>query len=302
MLPTMPVAAHDDRPPPFPARAFTLIGAAWVVFDLMTLLVLGPATYYGPGRLLFLLAEAWTSVLAAKYMLLVAWLSLGEGTFQQRLMGGLLFAPVLLPMLLMSLAHEEAFCMLVGVLLMGVPMTAVLAMPFIVLRGNDFRLARDGELTVHKRKQFSIRQLMVLTLIAAVVMALLRWVSVAQLQYSVFGLQLPLLAWVFPAVAMAGLLLPRWYPWGLYALGATLFILALPVAALPAKDALVSLRSTGIYVLFFALHALLVRGLGFRLLHGPPKWYPDPGITFLSPPSEQGIVFLDASPLRRSWR
>jgi len=289
------MASAVHSPPSFPVRSFVWIGASWVVLDLAVILALwsffqinGPAIDRSGGITLI----AWQAVLAAKFMLLLGWLWLGEGEWGHRAAGFLLFATLLVPLLVAGVIEPDILCVLVGMLVFGLPLAGLLSLPFMLLAAIDYRLARDvPPIAPKQRRQFTVRQLMFVTLLAAVVMGLLRWAKIAELNYAVIGLQLPLLAWVFPAVITVGLFLPRLYPGGLYAAGLTAFLLALPSFTLPGEAAHGMTLFVGAYTLFFALHVLLLRGLGYRLTQTMPQLY-HPGIIFLNTPHDRGVVFL----------
>jgi hypothetical protein len=140
---------------------------------------------------------------------------------------------------------------------------------------------------------------MFVTLVAAIVLGLLRWAQQANIQWAGVVLQTPLLVWVFPLAMCRGLLQTRWYPDILFALGITAFVLALPSFTLSDEEVGYVAVFVGTYVFVFAGHLLLLRGLGFRLVQYKPVFRYDPEIWFVDH-EEPGIQFFDQSrlPLR----
>jgi hypothetical protein len=252
--------AEQVRPTPFPTHIFIGVGSLWVLLDLVVML------FGWQAPLEHLLLTVWMGVLMAKFMLLMGWLFLGEGTRDQRLLGGLLFAPLLTPFLF----KPEALGLFLVVVMVGSPVAAILCIPNLLLYASDCRLRRDTPVVNEPRKQFTVRQLMVVTLVAAMTMGLTRWTIAAELHDVILLLQIPLLGWMAPLALTFGLLSPRWYPCLLYAGGTSVYLLAQSWLAFNsgrnAQPMMFLFVST--YLLFFAAHVLLMRWLGFRLLRG----------------------------------
>jgi len=279
-------------PPPFPRRAFMLIGAAWILVDSATMLLLWHwASVVGWSPLMEIVIIAWQATLGARAMLMLGWWFLGEGEVRHRVTGVALFAPLLAPPLVLAFFEPDVLCMLAMAILFAVPGAMIAGLPYVGLQLMDYRLARDAPPSEEKIGQFTVRQLMLITLVAAIVLGLLRWTQLAELNYALLGLLVPLLAWVYPPVACLGLLHERWYPRVVYAVGLTAWLLALPLFALPEQDAVNVMLFVGMYVVVFTGHLLLLRGLGFRLVKYRPRAYYDPGIVFIDP-EDPGIVWV----------
>lgn len=215
---------------------------------------------------------AWIGFLAARAMLMLGWWFLGEGLLRHRLAGLLLFSLAAIPVTESALALAMFFLFLA-------PASVWTGMAFVVLSGLDYRLVRGVPAADEKVGQFTVRQLMLLTLIVAVVSALLRWAQQSERNPAIFaGLIWPLLAWVYPFVMSRGILRPKWYPEGLFAAGLTVYVLALPFFALR-PGATYAMLIIASYTLTFAIHLLLLRFLGFRLVQLPnaarsKQWLP----------------------------
>ena len=288
----------EPLPPAFPTRWFVAVGTGWVLLDAAVVGWLA-TTLVSSGQPLFMrhpwgqaLFIAWNASLASKAMLMLGWISLGEGKLGQRLTGILLFIPIVAPFLIGAFWEPELLCMLAMTLIFAVPVLFMVALPYVLLKATDHRLARDAPASQEKVGQFTVRQLMLVTLVAAVVLGLLRWAEQSKMQWAVVGLQLPLLVWVFPFVMCRGLLQTRWYPDILFALGVTGFVLALPLFTLSHEDVGGVAIFVCTYVAFFAGHLLMLRALGFRLVQYKPAFRYDPGIWFIEN-EEPGIVFFD---------
>jgi hypothetical protein len=288
----------EDSTPPFPTRAFVALGTAWVLEDL-TFLAIPFLPAPSNQRPFFVdngwgeaIALAWLASLAAKAMLMLGWFFLGEGRLQHRLAGLALFTPILVPFLVAAFFSPEAICVLATTAIFAVPLLFALSLPYALLKGYDHRLARDAPANDERLGQFTVKQLMLVTLVAAIVLGLLRWAQQSNMQWAVVGLQLPLLVWVFPFAMCRGLLGQRWYPDILFALGVTGFVLALPAFTLSADDVGSVALFVGTYVAVYAAHLLLLRWLGFRLVQYKPRFRYDPGIYFVER-DEPGIQFVE---------
>src|SRR5262245_34654278 len=109
-------------PPPFPKQAFFLIGAAWVLLDSATMLVLWQwASYRWWAPPMEIVLIAWQATLAARVMLMLGWWFLGEGEVQHRVAGAALFAPLLAPPLLFAIFEPEVLCVLGAMVIFVVP-------------------------------------------------------------------------------------------------------------------------------------------------------------------------------------
>jgi hypothetical protein len=281
-----------DPPPSFPRRTFGLIAVAWMALDIAVMLLLWRWAAYGRWfPLVEIVAIAWQALLAAKLMLMLGWWFLGEGRFGHRLAGLLLFLPLLVPLLIGAFFDADVIGILAAIVFFGGPVLFIVGWPYLVLQLMEYRFARDAPRSTEKIGQFTVRQLMLITLVAAIVLGVLRWAQQANLSYAVVGLLLPLLGWVFPPVACLGLLHERWYPRVVYAAGLTAWLLALPLFALSNEDARLIVLFVGVYTLTFCGHLLLLRGLGFRLVNYRPRVYYDPGVIFIDP-EEPGIVWV----------
>lgn len=283
---------------PFPTRSFVVVGTLWVLLDAVVVSVLVTMAFSGTPPFLIQpwviepLLFAWQATLAAKAMLMLGWWFLGEGKMGHRLAGIFLFTPVIAPIVIAAFFEPEALCVLATVATFAIPALFMIGLPYAVLKGSDHRLALDAPASDEKVGQFTVRQLMLVTLVAAIVLGLLRWAQQSNMQWAVVGLQIPLLIWVFPFVMCRGLLQTRWYPDILFALGVMAFVLGLPAFTLSLDDVLNVAVFVGTYVLVFAGHLLLLRLLGFRLVQYKPTFRYDPGIWFVDP-NEPGIQFFD---------
>lgn len=280
---------------PFPTRTFAIVGTLWVLLDLLVVAALAASAF--SNRPPFFLPEpwaeaiviAWGASLAAKAMLMLGWFFLGEGPLGHRLAGVFLFTPVVVPFVI---GAPELICLLAMTAIFAVPGMFVIGLSYAVLKGTDHRLARDAPASQEKVGQFTVRQLMFVTLVAAIVLGLLRWAQQSNMQWAVVGLQLPLLIWVFPFAMCRGLLQTRWYPDILFALGITAFVLALPSFTLSDEEVGYVALFVGMYVFVFAGHLLLLRGLGFRLVQYKLAFRYDPEIWFVDH-EEPGIQFFE---------
>ena len=295
----------EDSLPPFPRRAFVVLGTAWVLEDL-TFLAIPFLRAQSSQRPFFVdngwgeaIALAWLASLAAKAMLMLGWFLLGEGKFKQRLAGLALFTPIFVPFLIGAMFSPEAFCVLATTGIFAAPVLFALSLSYAVLKGYDHRLGRDAPANDEKLGQFTVKQLMLVTFVAAIVLGLLRWAQQSNMQWAVVGLQLPLLVWVFPFAMCRGLLQQRWYPDILVALGVTSFVLALPAFTLSADDVGGVALFVSVYVAVYAAHLLLLRWLGFRLVQYKPRFRYDPGIYFVER-DEEGIEFVDRAIVSRA--
>ena len=295
----LPVSSRaEDTQIPFPTRAFAVLGTAWVLEDATFLAAAflpalsNQRPFFVNSRWGAAIALAWLASQAAKAMLMLGWFFLGEGKLQHRVAGLALFTPILLPFLIAALFSPESICVLATTAIFAVPILFALSLPYAVLKGYDHRLARDAPASHEKVGQFTVRQLMLVTLVAAIVLGLLRWAQQSNMQWAVIGLQVPLLAWAFPFALCRGLLQARWYPDILFALGVTAFVLALPLFTLSSEEVGGVAIVVGTYVGVFAGHLLMLRAVGFRLVQYKPSFRYDPGIWFLEQ-EEPGIVFVD---------
>lgn len=287
----------DQSPTFFPTAPFVIVGAAWALLDVVVLLyfTLGAFSivprfdWSSYGEYLFI---AWQAILAAKAMLMLGWWFLGEGQLGHRLAGAALFLPVFVPVMVAAYFEPELLCVLMTMAVFAVPVLFMVGLPYVVLKATDHRLARDAPASTEKVGQFTVRQLMLVTLIAAIVLGLLRWAEQSQMSWAVVGLQAPLLIWIYPFVMCRGLLQPRWYPDVLFAIGVTAFVLALPSFALSDEEVFRPALFVGTYTFVFTCHLLLLRWLGFRLVQYQPRFRYDPGISFIDQ-HEPGIVFLE---------
>jgi hypothetical protein len=273
------------------------VGTVWVLLDLAVLATLATDAFSGRRPFFFhpwgqALLIAWGACLAAKAMLMLGWWFLGEGKLGHRLNGVFLFTPVFAPFFIAAFWEPELLCGLATTIIFAAPVLCVIGLPYVVLKANEHRLARDAPPSQEKVGQFTVRQLMFVTLVAAIVLGLLRWAQQANLQWAVVALQTPLLMWVFPFVMCRGLLRTRWYPDILFAVGVSAFALALPLFTLSEEEVGEVALFVGTYVFIFAGHLLLMRGLGFRLVQYKPKFRYDPGIWFVDH-EEPGIQFFE---------
>ena len=289
--------AELSSPSPFPTRTFVAIGVVWVLTDLTAMAILWSWSFRNPW--FQLIAISWQAVLAAKAMLMLGWWFLGEGKFGRRLAGGLLFAPVLAPVLFATIFEPELFCILGGLAALAVPCVCIVGLAFVVLAAMEYRLALDAPIVKLRMGQFTVRQLMVVTLVASLVLGLLRWAHQANMSWAVIGLETPLLVWVYPFALCRGLLQPRWYPEVLFALGVTAYVLALPLFTLTQDDVGPVTLFVGVYALVFTSHLLLLRYLGFRLVQHYRRLRIDEGICFIDP-CEPGITFVEGEKNERS--
>jgi hypothetical protein len=290
--------SSDLSPTPFPIHGFVALGAVWVLLDVFALLFLFRAWHWSPWT--DVLLGVWGATLAAKVMLMLGWVFLGEGTLQQRLIGGvLIFSPLLVPLGVAALFDGEPFCLLVSIVVLALPVGFLLGIPYLVLRVADFYLLRGVPPVKTRLGQFTVRQLMLVTLVVALVSGVLHWSLRAKGNGEMMWLLLPLLAWVLPFAAFRGCLQPRWYPEILFAAGLSVYVVALPIVTLRKEVFIEPLLFVVAYVGFFLGNLLVLRWLGFRLVQFFPGFRYDPGIWFIDS-SEPGIVFLENEPLSRS--
>jgi hypothetical protein len=238
---------------------------------------------------------AWQAAIGAKAMLMLGWWFLGEGQIGHRLGGIFLFTPLFAPVLIGAFWEPELLCVLATVVVFAVPALCVIGIPYVVLKATEHRLALDAPASSERIGQFTVKQLMLVTLVAAIVLGLLRWAQQSQMNWAVIGLQFPLLVWVYPFVMCRGLLQMRWYPDVLFAVGVSAFVLALPAFTLSHSDVGYVALFVGTYTLTFTAHLLLIRGLGFRLVQYKPRFRYDSGIWFVDH-EEPGIQFFDRPP------
>jgi hypothetical protein len=280
--------------PPFPTRTFVAVGAFWVLLDLLVVAAVffSPLPYSFGRAWVEPLILAWGASLGAKAMLMLGWFFLGEGKLGQRLTGIFLFIPIIAPYVIGAFGDPTLLCILAMTVLFAVPVLFMLGLPYVLLKATDHRLARDAPVSHEKVGQFTVRQLMLVTFVAAIVLGLLRWAQQSDMQWAVVGLQLPLLVWVFPFVMCRGTLQTRWYPEILFAVGVTAFVLALPLFTLSHEEVGGVALFVATYVTIFAGHLLILRGLGFRMVQYKPAFQYDPGIWFVED-EEPGIQFFD---------
>jgi hypothetical protein len=283
---------------PFPTRSFVVVGTVWVLLDVMVVSAVTtdlfstrlPFYFWKPwGEVLFV---AWGASVAAKGMLMLGWFFLGEGKLGHRLSGVFLFTPLFAPFVIGAFWELDLLCGLAATAIFATPVLCIVGLAYVVLKANEHRLARDAPASQERVGQFTVRQLMLVTLVAAIVLGLLRWAQQSNVQWASTALQIPLLIWVFPFVMCRGLLRPRWYPDILFAVGVTAFVLALPSFTLSAEEVGYVALFVGMYVFVYAGHLLLMRGLGFRLVQYKPTFRYDPGIWFVDR-EEPGIQFFD---------
>jgi hypothetical protein len=287
-----------ESPPPFPRRSFASISIAWVSIDLLVMLTLFVlAVNHGipaRGSVAPVTSIVWFAVLSARFLLLLGWLALGEGEWHDRATGLLSFGALLVPLFIGACFEPQILCVGLGMLLFVAVAGGFLSLPYLVLAASDYRLARDLPTVEHShRGQFTVRQLMVVTLAAAIVLGLLRWASLAQLNNATAAVEALSLGFVFP-LAATGLLLPRLYPWALYPAGLTAFLVVLPILTVHGEEAWIMALFATSYATFIVLHLVFLRQMGFRLTNQRPRRGYDPGITFLEQTlHNRGIVFVD---------
>lgn len=274
---------------PFPLRSFVWIGIVWAVIDLAALGLLWQLRYSWNDSV-ELLGEAWSGIQSAKVMLLLGWFFLGSGQLQQRLWGLVVFAPLVLFALArggFSDVLGSLFCMS----LVAIPGSYLVGLPYLLLRANDHRLMQGVVDLPQTRRQFTVRQLLVVTFAAAVVLGLLRLAGQTDPQVAMFATVLIVLPWAFPLLSCVGLLSLRWNNVTLSAICMATFQLALPMYVLERDQAAGPAVVIASYTLFFLSHVLLLRGLGFRLVEQRLLRFPNE-ITFLEPDAT-GIQFVD---------
>ncbi len=263
----------SDNPPalpaPFPTRAFVAIGIVWVLIDL-------PMILFVSDERLAIIWRLWNSnviwfpLFAARVMLLLGWWMLGEGTLAQRFSGILLFAPLLGTLLIRAYVNRVIIDDLI-LIFVALPF---LCFPYVFLPMSDCELTRDAPRIHESKPQFSLRQLMLLTLLIAVILGLLRWMRAEESRYGTYLFLGIIFCWFYPLVALFGFLRERLYPGAWYAIAATFFVIVLPLtleeSGYVIKEQAASFLA--IYLFFIAGHILLLRYLGFRLVQGldPP--------------------------------
>jgi hypothetical protein len=264
---------------PYPTRAFIALAIAWVALDVAML-----AMPMSGIALLWIehAGLAWLGMLGAKFVLLVGWTAMGEGSdYRSRAAAAFGLSPFVLPPLIVSLVALHLLPMLLGGIFLMVPLGLILALPYAMLIIQDYRLERDLQRADPPRKQFTVLQLMVTTFVVAVVLGVLRWMSHLERDEPILLVLAVTLGWGVPYALTPGLLSVRWYPWGVVAAGMFLFALALPLVGSHERVRWYEVLVIASYLTFFAGHLLLLRLLGYRLVQGRLPWRPDPGIEFL---------------------
>jgi hypothetical protein len=110
---------------------------------------------------------------------------------------------------------------------------------------------------------------MFVTLLAAIVLGALRMSKNPTVVQSLLALQVPIVGWVVPYALCKSLLNRKLYPASAYAAAIVLYVLAFPFFALATAEAWWTAAMAGSYIGFFALHLLILRLLGYRLIHLP---------------------------------
>ncbi len=258
---------HPALPAPFPTRAFVAIGIVWVLIDLPVLLATVNEHLLSVSWMMNYLPY-WLVVAAAKVMLLVGWLVLGEGTIVQRSAIFLVFAPLLSAVVIGKYDEPELVSGMFFFAFYASLVLPVLALPFLAARLSYIILTRNAPRISENKKQFTVRQLMLFTLLIAIALGSLRWIREAESLYPALQFFGGLFCWLYPMLALLGFLRVRFYPSALYALVATVFVIAIPLCLKqPAYGE--TMRVAGynaIYLCFIAMHILLLRYFGYRLV------------------------------------
>ncbi len=247
---------HPAPPAPFPTRAFVAIGIVWVLIDLPMFRFAIENSSPDPRLRGYLFI--WQSLFAARVVLFLGWWIMGEGTARQRFAGILLFSPILGVFLLSS---SEPLAGLVCVFLSAILVIPYCSFPYLVYDG---KLTRDAPRVLENKTQLSLRQLMLLTFLIAMLLGLLRWIRETESLNVFFWLSGFVFSWMYPLLALLGFLRARLYPSAWYAVGATIFFIAVPFSL--KHHAFFEAERLTVYLLFIAGHILLLRYLGFRLI------------------------------------
>jgi hypothetical protein len=284
------VADFYDAPrSQFPGRCLAVLIALWLLMDGCMLLI-GMGAIVSPYWLTVWLLVARIAAFPAKFLLVLGWLILGDGRGVRRLWSVLLLLPTL------ALSQPDP-CGMVAKAFSAMILAALFCPPYLMLRARDYRLQRNAAPIPppRKHKQFSVAQLMQVTLVVAVVLGLLRLTprhGSAGFDIAVLFFVL-LIGWGASLALTVGLLSTRWFPYLLYAVGTVAYLLALPWVAFrdsgPVMDYFLCML---LFLAFFAGHVLLLRALGYRLAPYAELISCDSGILFVERRPEPGIIFL----------
>jgi hypothetical protein len=275
------------------------MGIAWAAIDLTAFALLFQLMHSG-SPLVELIGWSWQGILLAKVLLLLGWFFLGSGPIQNRLSGLLVFAPLLLCLLIMALppgGFPEVLGFLFCISLLAIPGSFLVGLPYLLLRANDQRLVQGIVERVETRRQFTVRQLLLVTLAAAIVLGLLRAAGQVDPQSAMMASLFIVLPWLFPLLSCVGFLSRRWNKVTLGAAAVAAFQIALPLYAFDRERAWEPVIFVSCYTVFFACHLLLIRRLGFRLIDQRRLRFTDE-IKFIEPDGT-GIAFLDTEAVER---
>lgn len=126
--------------------------------------------------------------------------------------------------------------------------------------------------TFEKRTQFSIRNLFVITFVAACLFALFRWAGLAGASSIQLSL-LPLTAvTLLPVFVVRAVLAVEFNPFGPIAISSVIYILVLPFMLLEFSTALRFATAFITHVGFMAAYLGMLRRYGYRLLPVATPW------------------------------